>query len=129
MAEAFAAAASGAGLASLAIQIVDGVVKLHHLCSKASNASKELRQLLSDLDILACMLEAYQSAARTQIQDVSATSHVVQSAVYSCLQVHQKLSTVLQSFDTQILQSGSKHTGAWASVKFALNAKRIEVAK
>ncbi len=56
MAEVFAAAASGAGLISLAIQLADCAVKLKSFCDQVEKAPKSLRRLPRELTTFALLL-------------------------------------------------------------------------
>ena len=84
MAEAFAAAASGAGLASLGIQIMGGVIELRDLCSRIRGAPMEIQQLLSELNLLANILEEYESIASAKAEGASAASNALRNAMNSC---------------------------------------------
>lgn len=57
MAEAIALAASVAGLASLAIQLGDGIVKLHTFLKDAKETPQRLLDILSDLEDFKILLE------------------------------------------------------------------------
>lgn len=56
MAEILGLASAGAGLASLAIQLVESAQKLKSFCSYASNARETISSLSNDVELTAMML-------------------------------------------------------------------------
>ncbi len=55
--------ASGAGLASLGVQILDGVTRLYALQAKIRGAPREIQQLISELESLSNIIEEYETIA------------------------------------------------------------------
>ena len=125
MAEVFATVASSAGLASLGIQIIEGLVKLRDLCSRIHGAPEAVQQLLSELETLAHVLEEYENTVGARAQGASAASHALKDAVRKCIEVQQNLSEISHSFEKDLFMLSSRRRSAWASVKFAVSEKHV----
>jgi N-terminal domain on NACHT_NTPase and P-loop NTPases len=119
------AIASGAGLASLAIQIFESIQKLHQLYTSIRDAPKEIHDLLNELDLLADVLRDFTTAANSPLQPLSAPSSTQRRAANHCTTVLNILHDITKEFDAKIKVSASNKIMQWASIRVALRRKKL----
>lgn len=122
MAEAVAAAASVAGLASLTIQLTEGVAKLRRFYRSVRNAPETLNELVTELETLTLALREVERDVQRSDGNVIGPSALMEQCVKSCQRGTAKLQAVLDKMTR--LQVRSRGLG---QVYIAVNEKDEQV--
>lgn len=100
-----------AGLASLAIQILQGIQKIRNLYSEVRNASRNVHGVLNELELLVHVLAEYSSRSF-----VGPSSTAQDEAMNHCKSVLELLHSVVSGLEKGFIQS--RHP--WAAVRALL---------
>lgn len=88
MTEVFGAAASGAGLVSLAVQLAESAMKLKRLCDQAEKVPDDLRTLEIEIKLFSLVLQDIETS---RIQRGVTTTSVLTQCIYYCQIVTGKI--------------------------------------
>lgn len=119
MAEVFAAAASGAGFVSLAIQLLESSQKLQGLYNASKNAPRTINDLCFELETLSLQLRQLE---RDRQQDRLGTPEVLEHCVSICEQRTLRVRDVVDAM--------ARYTPRWAAFGGLYTAfKELEMKK
>lgn len=108
MAEAVGLAASLAGLASLAIQLTDGVVKLQSFLRDVKDAPQGLTRTIEELGALSSQLRHITEFQRQRLEANAANATIAAECLKRCLEICQnavaRISNVVIKLDKGIRQ-------------------------
>jgi len=118
MAEALGIAASGVGIASLAIQLGNSILKLKSFCDAVKNAPEEIRHLIEEIETLSLVLSESESSEQPGLQ-------VRPDSTSRCLQFCQKATSILRSVVKDV-EAEIERRGRFGRVKAVLKRDAIE---
>ncbi|KIX99458.1 uncharacterized protein Z520_05034 [Fonsecaea multimorphosa CBS 102226] len=117
--------ASGAGLASLALQLFEVAQKLHELRADIRDAPVEVREILDEVDLLRTVLTEYLNVSGSANNSGLGPTLVQKQASGQCLKVLKVLRDIAHELETQIQASSSRRLINWAKVEAAFKRKRF----
>ena len=97
MAEAVAAAANIAGLASLAIQLTHGIATLRRFYRSVRNASQTLEELISELEVISLAMSEVER--ETIGWDGKLKAHLLNRCLQSCERGARRLNAVVEKIE------------------------------
>ena len=107
MAEVLAVVASGAGLASLAIQLADGIDRLRKRCENLEKLRDNISTLIGDLEIIVEQLH-YLEAGQVEILEFMVVPTALGRCQVGCENVIRRLETLIAGIPT--MSSGGSKT-------------------
>ena len=125
MAEVLGVVAGGAGLASLAVQLIDCIHKLHDLHADIRNAPEELREILDEVDLLGDVLTDYLGVSGAGTRTCLVPTLVQKQALGRCFKVLEILRNIAHELETTMQKSRTKRWINWAKVASAFKRKRL----
>jgi hypothetical protein len=95
MAEIFGAVASGAGLVSLSMQLLDSAQKLKGFCDLCRDAPETVKQLYSDLETMALALRQFEQYRQNDVFG----SELLSRCIVACDQAVARIKTAIDKVD------------------------------
>ncbi|KIW97976.1 uncharacterized protein Z519_01560 [Cladophialophora bantiana CBS 173.52] len=92
--------AGGAGLASLAVQLLECIQKLHNLHANIRDAPIEIREILDEVDLLDNVLTSYHSLPGADFEACLAPTLVQKQALGYCFKVLEILRNIACELET-----------------------------
>lgn len=118
MAEALGIAASGIGIASLAIQVGDCILKLKRFCDAVKNAPEEIKHLIEEIETLSLDLSESEGIEHPGL-------YVRPDSKSRCFKFCQKATSILSGV-VKDLEADIKNRRRVGSVKAVLKKHTIE---
>lgn len=118
MAEVVGTVASGAGLASLVIQLGDGVVKLKRFCDAVRGAPQDLKDLVFEIETLSLALKQIElDQDRTRMMD--------RTVLTNCLEMGQQGTDRISKI-TERMEKSMQRSPLLGAVKTALKERELQ---
>ncbi|KAK5452822.1 hypothetical protein LTS15_006970 [Exophiala xenobiotica] len=125
MAEILGVVAGGAGLASLAVQLVECFHKLHDLHANIRDAPTEIRDILDEVDILGDVLTGYLGVSEGATRTCLVPTVVQKQALDHCSKVLEILRNIADELETTMQTSRTRQWINWAKVGAAFKRKQL----
>jgi hypothetical protein len=125
MAEILGVVASGAGLASLAVQLLECIEKLHDLHANIRDAPMEIREILDEVDLLGDVLTSYLGVSGGATRTCLVPTVVQKQALGHCLKVLEILRNIAHELDTAMQTSRTRRWINWAKVGAVFKRKQL----
>lgn len=123
MAEVLGIVAGGAGLASLAIQILDDVQKIRELYTAIRNAPTEFQSLLDEIQLF-CMVISLYARDSEQLKSKHEIAVAQNQVVRHCQGLHDELRPILAQLTNSLVSR--KRAISWISVKSIFQRRKID---
>lgn len=119
MADPVSIAASAASFLSLAGHLADGIIKLKDMCATISNASKDLSDLCSRMDLLRGLLE--EAGQQLQLLSLNDMDKAIATRVFAqCEEARYKVAARVADLSTKIQRNQA------AAIKFCFRKKELQ---
>ncbi|KAK5556558.1 hypothetical protein LTR46_005750 [Exophiala xenobiotica] len=125
MAEILGVVAGGAGLASLAVQLLECIHKLHDLHANIRDAPVEIREILEEVDLLGDVLTSYLGVSGGATRTCLVPTVVQKQALGRCSKVLDILRNIAQELETTMQRSRTRRWINWAKVEAAFKRKQL----
>ena len=118
--------ASGAGLASLTIQLLENAQKIHALRNAMQDAPKEIAELLEELDILTSILMHFITTCQTS-SSVTCTGvpSPLQRALTHCQTILRSLHGIALETQTYMSKSKTDRWISWSRLKVTMRREKL----
>ena len=123
MAEILGIVAGGAGLASLAIQILDDVQKIRELYAAIRDAPCEFKSLLDEMELFCMVLSVFVRESE-QVQSNYEIATAQKQVILHCQSLHDELRSILTQLTIPLL--GRHRAISWISVKSVFHRRKID---
>ncbi|KAK5051481.1 hypothetical protein LTR84_003133 [Exophiala bonariae] len=123
MAEVFGIVAGGAGLASLAIQILDDSQRIRELCAAIRDAPTEFKSLSDEIQLFGALLSLI-AENHPRREPLNKATSVQDQVIRQCQSLHDELGPILARLSSSL--AGRKRVVSWISVKSILERKKID---
>jgi hypothetical protein len=124
MAEVLAVVASGAGLASLAIQLADGIERLRKRCENLEKLRDNIGTLIGDLEIIVEQLH-YLEAGHIEILEFMVVPTALGRCQVGCENVIRRLETLIAGIPT--MSSGGSKTRILRTLRTLFKSKKWKI--
>ncbi|KEF57133.1 uncharacterized protein A1O9_07323 [Exophiala aquamarina CBS 119918] len=123
MAEVLGIVAGGAGLASLAIQILDDVQKIRELYNAIRDAPSEFQSLLDEIQLLSMVVSLF-ARESAQLKSDHEIAVAQSQIVRHCQGIHDELRPILAQLTNSLVSR--KRSVSWISVKSVFQRRKID---
>jgi hypothetical protein len=123
MAEVLGIVAGGAGLASLAIQILDDVQKIRELYAGIRDAPTEFQSLLDEIQLFGMVMSLFARDGK-QLKSNHEFATAESQVLRHCQSLHDELSPILARLASSLV--GRKRAVSWISVKSIFQKRKID---
>ncbi|KAL8905275.1 MAG: hypothetical protein Q9207_002746 [Kuettlingeria erythrocarpa] len=113
-------AASGLAVVSIAIQLADGIKKLHDFWTSITEAPEEIKESLLELELLSSVLTQIAHDQQRHEPDTTLTN-----ALSGCCAMVNRLATILGEIEPGFASTSSR-IRSWTAVKAALKQKTLK---
>ncbi|KAJ9500893.1 hypothetical protein H2202_003451 [Exophiala xenobiotica] len=125
MVEILGVVAGGAGLASLAVQLLECIHKLHDLHANIRDAPVEIHEILEEVDLLGDVLTSYLDVSGGATRTCRVPTVVQKQALGRCSKVLEILRNIAQELETTMQASRTRRWINWAKVEAAFKRKQL----
>jgi hypothetical protein len=125
MAEILGVVTGAAGLASLAVQLLECIHKLHDLHANIRDAPAEIREILEEVDLLGDVVTSYLGVSGGATRTCLVPPVVQKQALGRCSKVLEILRNIAQELETTMQTSRTRRWINWAKVEAAFKRKQL----
>ena len=123
MAEVLGIIAGGAGLASLAMHILDNVNKIREMYTAIRDAPAEFQSLLDEIELFGHVLSLF-ALNNPPLDPGHAFASAQNQVLRHCQSLHDELHPVLMQIATAL--KGRRRNVSWSSVKSVFQRKKVD---